>query len=118
MVRHVYRGTFRHFLRYLGAQHPEVHRLDQLRRDPHILGWLAILRSHTPPLATITLANHVIYLRRMLEELAWTQQLPTLAHLLSRDDVPRRSTHLPRPLTPEQDQLIQQELLRRDDLTQ
>lgn len=111
-----YRGTVRHFLAYLGAQYPEVHSLDQLRRDPHILGWLALLRSHNPPLATITRANYVIYLRRMLEELAWTQQLPALAHLLGRDDVPRKEHHLPRPLSPEQDQLIQRELLRRNDL--
>ncbi len=111
-----YRGTVRHFLTYLGAQHPEVHSLDQLRRDPHILGWLALLRSHNPPLAAITRANYVIYLRRMLEELAWTQQLPALTHLLGRDDVPRKERRLPRPLTPEQDQLIQQELLRRNDL--
>ena len=74
------------------------------------------MRSHNPPLATITRANYVIYLRRMLEELAWTEQLPALAHLLGRDDVPRKEHHLPRPLTPEQDQLIQQELLRRNDL--
>jgi integrase len=93
-----------------------VHSLDQLRREPHILGWLALLRSHNPPLAAITRANYVIYLRRMLEELAWTQQLPALAHLLGRDDVPRKEHHLPRPLTPEQDQLIQRELMRRDDL--
>jgi len=52
----------------------------------------------------------------MLEELAWTQQLPALTHLLGRDDVPRKEHHLPRPLTPEQDQLIQRELLRRNDL--
>lgn len=112
-----YRGTVRLFLTYLGAQHHRVHSLDQLRRDPHILGWLALLRSHNPPLATITRANRAICLRRMLEELAWTQQLPTLAHLLGRDDVPRKERHLPRPLTPEQDQLIQQELRRRNDFT-
>jgi site-specific recombinase XerD len=111
-----YRGTVRFFLTYLGAQYPAVRSLDQLHRDPHILGWLAFLRSHHPPLATITRANHVIYLRCMLEELAWTQQLPALAHLLGRDDVPRKEHHLPRPLTPEQDQLIQRELLRRNDL--
>lgn len=110
-----YRGTVRHFLTYLGAQYPEVNALDQLRRDPHILGWLALLRSHNPPLAAITRANYVIYLRRLLEDLAWTQQLPALAHLLGRDDVPRKEHRLPRPLTPEQDQLIQQELLRRND---
>jgi integrase len=111
-----YRGTVRLFLTYLGARYPAVRSLDQLRRDPHILGWLAFLRSHNPPLATITRANRVIYLRRMLEELAWTQQLPALSHLLGRDDVPRKEHHLPRPLTPEQDQLIQRELLRRNDL--
>jgi len=94
----------------------KVHSLQQLRRDPHILGWLALLRSHHPPFATITYANYVIYLRRLLEELAWTQRLPDLVHLLGRDDVPRKEHHLPRPLTPEQDALIQQELLRRDDL--
>ncbi len=111
-----YRGTARHFLAYLGAQHPQVRSLDHLRRDPHMLGWLARLRSHHPPLATITRANYVIYLRRMLEDLSWTQQLPALAHLLGRDDVPRKDHYLPRPLTPEQDQRIQQELLRRNDL--
>ena len=61
-----------------------------------------LLRSQNPPLATITRANRVIYLRRMLQELAWTQQLPALAHLLGRDDVPRKEHHLPRPLTAEQ----------------
>ena len=111
-----YRGTVRHFLTYLAAHYPDVRSLDQLRRDPHILAWLALLRSHNPPLAAITRANRVIYLRRMLEEIAWTQQLPGLAHLLGRDDVPRKEHRLPRPLTPEQDQLIQGELLRRNDL--
>jgi integrase len=85
-------------------------------RDPHVLGWLAELRSHTPPLAKITLATRVIYLHRLLEELAWTAQVPTLTRLLSREDVPRRDRTLPRPLLPEQDQRIQQELIRRDDL--
>jgi integrase len=55
-------------------------------------------------------------LRRMLEELAWTEQRPALDHLLGRDDVPRKEHRLPRPLTAEQDQLVQQELRRRNDL--
>jgi integrase len=111
-----YRGAARHFLIYLGTHYPKVRSLAQLCRDPHLLGWLARLRSQEPPLATITRANRIIYIRRMLEELAWTQQLPELTHLLSRDDVPRKERHLPRPLTPEHDQLLQQELLRRNDL--
>jgi hypothetical protein len=90
--------------------------LDQLRREPHILGWLTLLRSHHPPLANQTRAIYVIYLRRMLEELAGTQQLSALAHLPGRDDIPRKEHHLPRPLTAEQDQLAQHELRRRNDL--
>ena len=46
-----YRGTARNFLIYLGDDHPAVCSLDQLRRDPHILGWFTHLRSQTPPLA-------------------------------------------------------------------
>jgi len=111
-----YQATFRRFLRYVAAQYPGVCRLDQLRRDPHILGWLAELRSSTPPLATFSIIMRIVCLHRMLEELAYTEQVPTLSRLLSRQDVPRRERTLPRPLLPEHDQRIQQELLRRDDL--
>lgn len=114
-TRRLYEGTFRNFLSYLAAHHPEVSRLKQLQRDPHTLGWLAALRSHTPPFATVTIAIRVTFLYRMLQDLAWSQQIPTLAHLLTRVDVPRRDKCSPRPLLPEQDQLIQQELQHRDD---
>jgi len=110
-----YRGTIRNFLNFLGTQYPKVHSLQQLQRDPHILAWFTHLRSHRPPLATITYSIHLFHLRRMLEELAWTQDLPTLARLVLRQDTPRQNHYLPRPLTAEHDRLIQQELLRRND---
>jgi integrase len=111
-----YRGTARNFLSYLGADHPEVQRLDQLRREPHILGWMSHLRSQVPPLGTASYINRLIFLRGIFNELAWTAQLPELAHLLRREDLPRPSQSFPRPLTEEQDQLLQQEFLRRNDL--
>ena len=86
-----------------------------MRRDPHILAWFTSLRSHQPPLATVTYTIHLFHLRRMLEELAWTEDLPALARLVLRQDTPRREHYLPRPLTVDQDKMIQQELLRRDD---
>jgi integrase len=92
-----------------------VQSLHQLRRDPHILAWFTCLRSHQPPLATITYSIHLFHLRRMLEELAWTQDVPILAGLILRQDTPRREQYLPRPLTADQDRLVQRELLRRDD---
>jgi integrase len=63
----------------------------------------------------VTYAHYVIRLRRILEELAWTKGVPLLTRLIRADDIPRPDRCLPRPLTAEQDQLIQQELLRRDD---
>jgi integrase len=107
-----YRGTARDFLIYLGDNHPAVCSLNQLRRDPHILGWFTHLRS----LAPAVYISRLMRLRCILEELAWTTQLPDLAHLIRREDSPRPPQRLPRALTAQQDQSIQQELLRRNDL--
>jgi integrase len=111
-----YNIAVRNFLLYLGTEHPEVTRLEQLRRDPHILGWMSRLRAQTPPLATATCIGRLIALRAVFNELAWTSKLAELAHLLRREDIPRTPQSLPRPLTAEQDQLLQQEFLRRNDL--
>src|SRR5436309_2667543 len=111
-----HRGTARNFLSYLGADHPEVQCLDQLRREPHILGWMSRLHSQAPPLSTASYINRLIALRSICNELAWTEQLPELAHLIRREDIPRLPHRLPRPLTTEQDQLLQKEFLRRNDL--
>src|SRR5579864_817152 len=65
-----YRGAARHFLLYLGEDYPAVCSLNHLRRDPHILGWFANLRSHTPPLAQAVYVCRLLFLRSILEELA------------------------------------------------
>ncbi len=107
-----YRGTARNFLIYLGENHPDVTSLSQLRRDPHILGWF----THRRSLAPAVYISRLMHLRCILEELAWTAQLPELARLIRREDSPRPPQRLPRSLTAQHDQLIQQELLRRNDL--
>jgi integrase len=114
-TRH-YRGTVRNFLSYLGAAYPAVNALDQLRREPHLLGWMSRLRSQSPPLVTASYINRLIALRAVFTEMAWTQQLPQLAHLIRREDIPHLPQRLPRPLTAEQDQLLQQEFVNRNDL--
>jgi integrase len=114
-ARH-YRGTARHFLSYLGTAYPELNRLHQLRREPHVLGWMSCLRSQAPPLATASYINRLIALRCIFNELAWAEQLSALAPLIRREDIPRLPQRLPRPLTADQDQLLQQEFLRRNDL--
>jgi len=111
-----HRGTARNFLSYLGADHPEVKCLDQLRREPHILGWMSRLHSQAPRLSTTSYINRLIALRSTFNELAWTEQLSELAQLIRREDIPRLPQRLPRPLTAEQDELLQQEFRLRNDL--
>ncbi len=105
-----------HFLVYLGTKYSELTRIEQLRRDPHTLGWMASLRAQTPPLAATTCIGRLFALRTILNELARTNQVAELAHLLRREDVPRTRHTLPRPSIAEQDQFLEQEFLRRNDL--
>lgn len=51
-----------------------------------------------------------------MEELAWLHEKPALARLFHPDDIPRFDHRFPRPLSPEQDRLIQEELIRRNDV--
>src|SRR5260370_29796602 len=106
----LYSSTIRNSLNFLDAQYPQVQSLHQLRRDPHILAWFTCLRSRQPSLATITYRIHLFHLRRMLEELAWTEDLPVLARLVLRQDTPRLEHYLPRPLAADQDKIDEDEV--------
>jgi integrase len=111
-----YRIAVRNFLLFLTDRYPQVQSLEQLQRDPHVLGWLAHLRSRKPPLAPATYILRILLLRGIFRELAGSEKLPQMAYLLRCQDVPHAPQRLPRPLPAEQDQAIQQELLRRNDL--
>jgi integrase len=106
-----YQLTVRLFLRYLNENYPKVSRPSQLRRDPHLLGWLEYLwkrRSATDsPLTSNTRGQHVMQLRTLLDLLADLPQPPPPG-LLRSQDVPPRQYCLPRPLTPEDDARLQQ----------
>ncbi|HEX8838319.1 MAG TPA: tyrosine-type recombinase/integrase [Candidatus Acidoferrum sp.] len=110
-----YRCTARRFLAYLRAAFPPVRLLSQLRRDPHLLGWFRSLCEQQPPLCNATRIHYLAFLRRLLEDLAANgHSFPP--DLIRREDFPPEPHWLPRPLPPEQDQLLQQELRRSDDL--
>jgi len=105
-----YRAALNRFLRFLHTTHPEVHQLSQLRRDPHILGWLRNLCEQNPPLANDTRGNYLVALRRLLNDLALERQHRLRPALLAREDIPPADQYLPRPLSPEDDQLLQDQL--------
>jgi len=106
-----YRRTVRLFLRHLRDAYPEVSRPSQLRRDPHLLGWLEYLwklRTSTgSPLHNATRGQHVLRLRTLLDLLADLPQ-PPMPGLLRSQDIPPRRFGLPRPLSPEDDARLQQ----------
>ena len=76
----LYHGTARSFLPYLGADHPEVVSLDPLRRDPHILGWMAQLRSRVPRSRRSLTSVDSYSFGAFSAEPASGAQLPELAH--------------------------------------
>ena len=115
-----YRHTVRLFLAYLHEQFPDIRRAGQLRRDPHILGWLEYLwkqttRSTGRPLRAHTRAAHLIRLRKLFDRLA-DHPDPPRPGLLWSEDLPRAEQTLPRPLNAEDDLRLQEELRRRNDL--
>lgn len=110
-----YRCIARRFIGYLNSNFPRVRRLSQLRRDPHMLGWLRWLCQQDPPLGNHSRAEHLICLRRLLDDLR-AQGHSLRSGLIVREDFPVRPEYLPRPLSPEDDRLLQQELRRADNL--
>ena len=111
-----YRAALNRFLRFLNTTHPEVRHLAQLRRDPHILGWLRNLCEQHPPLANDTRGNYLVALRRVFHDLASERPHHLRPNLLLREDIPPADRYLPRPLSPEDDQKLQNQLRKTDNL--
>ncbi len=68
-----------------------------------------------PPLRNHTREEHLLCLRRLLDDLA-IQGHPLRPGLIIREDFPVRPEYLPRPLSPEDDERLQEELRRADTL--
>jgi site-specific recombinase XerD len=110
-----YQYVARYFVAYLRENFPEVRRLSQLRRDPHMLGWFRWLCELRPPIGNHTREQRLLCLRRLLDDLAF-QGHPVQPGLILREDFPTRPEYLPRALSPEDDQRLQEELRRADTL--
>ena len=86
-----YQTAAHRFLEYLRIDFPQVRRLSQLRRDPHLLGWLGSL-SEDPPLSNSTRRIYLLVLRRLLHDLQ--------PGLIVAEDFPPRSRKTPQPRPP------------------
>ena len=108
-----YRSAMRRFLKYLHGAFPQLHWPSQLRRDPHLLGYFrSLCEGH--PLSNQTRIGYLVHLRHLLDLARDGHHLPPA--LIRREDFPPAPFYLPRPLSLEEDQLLQQELRRTDDL--
>lgn len=112
----LYRDRAQRFLSYVEARYPEVCTVSQLRRHPHILGWLRSLCERQLPLANKTRIDTIISVRRLLNDLASADSRPPGESLFQRGDLPQQDKYLPKPLSPEDDQLLQQQLRKRGTL--
>lgn len=112
-----YRTAASCFLNYLGASYSQIDRLSQLRRDPHILGWLRSLCKKNPPYKSATRIGYLIRLRRLLQDLASNRTYSCKQDLIVPEDFPPLDVYLPKPLSPEDDRLLDQELRKNPDLS-
>ena len=110
-----YRAQAHRFLRYLHLHHPELSALDQLRRNPHVLGWLRSLAEENPPLTSRSRRAALFCIRRLFDDLA-DNGYPVRETLILRQDFPPRDLCLPKPVTPDVDRLLDRELRRTNDL--
>jgi site-specific recombinase XerD len=110
-----YRYSARGFLAYLHTNFPRLHKTSQLRRDPHLLGWFRFLCEQRPPLRSATREKRLTLLRRLLRDIS-DSGYPIPSDLIRREDFPVRDHYLPRPLPPEEDLRLQQQLRLTDTL--
>jgi site-specific recombinase XerD len=106
-----YQATVRRFVTYLRSSAPQLQQVAELRRDPHLLGWFCSLAEQQPPLSSKSRWSHLLLLRRLLEELAAAGH-PIADHLIRREDFPPVPVYLPRALSVDDDQRLQQQLRR------
>jgi site-specific recombinase XerD len=110
-----YRSAVNRFLRYLHSAYPKLRTASPLRRDPHILGWLRSLAQETPPLTNRSRRACLMCVRRLLDDLI-SNGHPLAEGLILRQDFPPPDLYLPKPLSPENDRLLEQQLRQTDDL--
>jgi site-specific recombinase XerD len=110
-----YRYCAHNFLAYLHTTFPRLHRFSQLRRDPHLLAWFRFLCQQYPSSGNRTRHLHLLTVRRLLRDLA-NQGHPVTPDLIRHEDFPPSDHYLPKPLSLEEDQQLQQQLRLADTL--
>lgn len=107
-----YRVHVNRLLRFLRLNYPDIHLPGQLQRI-HILGWLRSMAEG--PLRNDSRRASLIHIRRLIEDLV-DSGYPFADGLILSHDLPPRDQYLPKPISPELDQLLNDEMRKIDDL--
>jgi len=110
-----YRIYANEFVCYLHQNYPQLHTPAELKRNPHILGWLQSLAQRTPPLKNGTRLRIICCVRRLLNDLADDGHC-IAENLILPPDFPPQDLYLPKPVSPEMDELLKCKLRKTDDL--
>jgi len=98
--------TMKDFFRYLKKSHPAVVKLSDLKRSPHIEGWLTDLASRDLGKATRKL--RIMSLRKIFQNIyEWEWEDFPQPGMITPKDMPHLDDYLPKPLTPEADMKLQ-----------
>jgi hypothetical protein len=93
-----YQAAAHRFLAYLQTNFPKVLLLSQLRRDPHLLGWLRSFGEQDPSLSNETRRIYLVLLRRLLDDFTSAGHPVQPGLILPQDFPPRpRLPRKPRP---------------------
>src|SRR5260370_968765 len=84
-----YRAAVHRFLAYLQTDFPQVLQLSELRRDPHLLGWLRCLCEQDPPFSSSTRRHSLVSLPRLLLDFACEGHSLQPGLILSEDFPPQ-----------------------------
>jgi hypothetical protein len=85
-----YRVAARRFLSYLQADFPQLRELSELRRDPHLLGWVRGLYRQDPPLSNGTREQYLYKLWRLFRDLVAAGHSLEPRLIRTKEDFPRR----------------------------
>ena len=91
----LYRTSIRSLLCYLAMHYPRISALEDLRRDPHILGWIHDLAARERALSKVTRRVYLLQVRRLLGDLAANGQYTVEEGLIVQSDLPRLDQYLP-----------------------
>jgi site-specific recombinase XerD len=100
-----YRAAAHRFLAYLQTDFPQVLQFSQLRRDPHLLGWLRSFGQQDPSLSNETRRIYLVLLRRLLDDFASAGHSLYPGLILPEDfpprpPLPRKPRPAPKPRPP------------------